>query len=130
MIQCPWCGERVILISDVCPECKHEVLPEHLEGREGRESAVPGEAPDMNFFDLEEVLQRRFKCVKCGCRDGSVNEVSMSGGGLSKILDIQHHHYLFVSCQHCGYVEIYDPVVLRGHSSSKFSTILDILFGR
>ncbi|GJM72913.1 hypothetical protein HMSSN036_51290 [Paenibacillus macerans] len=41
MIQCPWCGARVVLINDVCPECKHEVLPEHLDGRETKKGVIP-----------------------------------------------------------------------------------------
>ncbi|MGG2993895.1 zinc ribbon domain-containing protein [Paenibacillus macerans] len=131
MIQCPWCGERVVLIGDVCPECKHEVLPEHLEGRENAADKTPVDAGgDMEYFDLETVLENRFKCVKCGSREGSVKEVTMSGTGISKIMDIDYNHYLFVSCLNCGYVEIYDPDVLSGHTSGKFSTILDLLFGR
>ncbi|MED4957111.1 zinc ribbon domain-containing protein [Paenibacillus macerans] len=84
----------------------------------------------MEYFDLETVLENRFKCVKCGSREGSVKEVTMSGTGISKIMDIDYNHYLFVSCLNCGYVEIYDPDVLSGHTSGKFSTILDLLFGR
>ncbi|ALS22862.1 hypothetical protein PN4B1_05580 [Paenibacillus naphthalenovorans] len=30
MIECPWCNNQVQLVNDICPECKHEVLPEHL----------------------------------------------------------------------------------------------------
>lgn len=130
MIQCPWCGERVVLVQDVCPECRHEVLPEHLEGLPGPEPGDPTEPPRvMDYFNLEEVLQRRFKCGKCGNREAKVKEVAMTGTGLSQLMDIQHNHYLFVSCLHCGHVEIYDPDVLRGHPSGKFSTILDLLFG-
>lgn len=132
MIQCPWCGEQVILIGGVCPDCKHEVLPEHLEGKPGPEEEPGLSEPTrvMDHFDLPVVLQNRFKCAKCGGRDSSVQEVSMTGAGLSKLLDVQHHHYLLVSCLHCGYVEMYNPDVLKGHTTGKFSTILDILFGR
>lgn len=31
MIECPWCASSVILVNSVCPECRQEVLPEHLE---------------------------------------------------------------------------------------------------
>ncbi|MCJ8010813.1 zinc ribbon domain-containing protein [Paenibacillus sp. KQZ6P-2] len=40
------------------------------------------------------------------------------------------HHFLFVSCTHCGFVEIYNPDVLRGYKSGTLSTLMDILFGR
>ncbi len=130
MIQCPWCGEQVILVGDVCPECKHEVLPEHLDRFPGPVSGDPVDPPRVgDYFDLEEVLKRRFKCSKCGNQEAAVKEVAMTGTGLSKLMDIQHNHYLFVSCLNCGHVEIYDPDVLRGQPSGKFSTILDLLFG-
>ncbi len=38
----------------------------------------------------------------------------MTGTGLSKIFDIQHNHFLFVSCEGWGYVEVSDPNVLYG----------------
>jgi predicted nucleic-acid-binding Zn-ribbon protein len=118
------------LVADVCPECKHEVLPEHLEGFPGPGSRDLVDPPRVgDYFDLEEVLERRFKCSKCGKREAAVKEVAMTGTGLSKLMDIQHNHYLFVSCLNCGHVEIYDPDVLRGQPSGKFSTILDLLFG-
>ncbi|WP_244226630.1 zinc ribbon domain-containing protein [Paenibacillus protaetiae] len=59
----------------------------------------------------------------------SVNEVAMTGAGISKWLDIQHRHYLFVSCLSCGYVEVYNPDILAGDGRGRASTILDILFG-
>ncbi|MCM3718050.1 zinc ribbon domain-containing protein [Fictibacillus phosphorivorans] len=52
----------------------------------------------------------------------------MTGSGLSKLLDIQHNHFLFVSCMNCGYVEVYNPDVLEG-KKGQLSSILDILFG-
>jgi len=54
----------------------------------------------------------------------------MTGPGLSKLMNIQHHHYMFVSCLNCGSVDIYDPDVLSGQKTGKLSTILDILFGQ
>ncbi|MNP82947.1 hypothetical protein D3C76_1817380 [compost metagenome] len=53
----------------------------------------------------------------------------MTGTGLSKLLDIQHHHYLFVSCTDCGFVEVYDPNILRGKKSGEPGTSPDIFFG-
>ncbi len=53
----------------------------------------------------------------------------MTGTGLSKMFDIQHNHFLFVSCEGCGYVEVYDPSVLEGKSRGELGTVLDILFG-
>ncbi|MGX4585755.1 zinc ribbon domain-containing protein [Paenibacillus chitinolyticus] len=61
--------------------------------------------------------------------DSIVKEIAMTGTGLSKLLDIQHNHYLFVSCMNCGSVEIYDPNVLEGHKVGKLGSIIDVLFG-
>ncbi|OXM16234.1 hypothetical protein [Paenibacillus herberti] len=33
-IDCPWCGEVVVLDGTICPVCRHEVLPEHLKQEE------------------------------------------------------------------------------------------------
>lgn len=56
-------------------------------------------------------------------------ELAMTGTGLSKLFDIQYNHYLFVSCTHCGYVEIYNSDVLNGKKSGQLGSIMDILFG-
>lgn len=78
---------------------------------------------------LEETIRERFKCSKCGGSSCRVKEVAMTGTGISKILDIQHNHFLFVSCENCGYVEIYNPSILEGKSRGQLGTVLDILFG-
>ena len=51
---------------------------------------------------------------KCGGNHCQTKEVSMSGAGLSKMFDIQHNHFLFVSCTNCGYVEVFNPDILEG----------------
>ncbi len=132
MIQCPWCSKTVKLENDICPECRHEVLPEHLSPtREGNEE-VPMDLPsdfEMSDLTIEEAIANKFKCVKCGNPECFVKETAMTGTGLSKLFDIQYNHYLFVSCTNCGYVEIYNPDVLSGHKSGQLGTILDLLFG-
>ncbi|MGO4106247.1 zinc ribbon domain-containing protein [Paenibacillus sp. YAF4_2] len=70
-----------------------------------------------------------FKCSKCNGTDCTVKEIAMTGAGLSKLLDIQHNHYLFVSCINCGSVEIYDPNVLEDKKVGKLGSIIDVLFG-
>ncbi|MDR7071709.1 zinc ribbon domain-containing protein [Fictibacillus barbaricus] len=77
---------------------------------------------------VEEAIRSKFKCTKCGHSQCRTKELAMTGSGLSKLLDIQHNHFLFVSCAHCGYVEVYDPNVLEG-KKGQLSSVLDILFG-
>nr|WP_248930894.1 zinc ribbon domain-containing protein [Paenibacillus hamazuiensis] len=71
----------------------------------------------------------KFRCSKCNHNECLTKEVSMSGTGLSKIFDIEYNHFLFVSCTNCGFVEVYNPDVLRGHTSGRLGTIMDLLFG-
>jgi uncharacterized protein len=100
-----------------------------IEGGVPPQDSMPGcEAALKEESSLEEAITERFKCVKCGCRSCVVKEVAMTGTGLSKLMDIQHMHYLFVSCLECGFVEVYDPSVLRGHEAGRLGTILDTLF--
>ncbi|WP_202128502.1 zinc ribbon domain-containing protein [Paenibacillus dendrobii] len=129
MIQCPWCGQEVELVEQVCPECKTEVLPEHLQGTQGETTILNAEDTEVDV-GIEDVIMNQFKCSKCGHDECITDEVAMSGTGISKIMDINYHHFLFVSCTHCGYVEIYNPDILRGYKSGQFGTLMDILFGR
>lgn len=77
---------------------------------------------------VTDEIQARFKCVKCQHDRCHTKELAMTGSGLSKLLDIQHNHYLFVSCQNCGYVEVYNPSILEG-KKGQLGTIMDIFFG-
>ncbi|CAG7645272.1 hypothetical protein PAESOLCIP111_04908 [Paenibacillus solanacearum] len=80
-------------------------------------------------MNIQDAIQDRFKCVKCSGTQCRIKEVAMTGTGLSKLLDIQHNHFLFVSCENCGYVEVYNPNILEGKTRGQLGTVLDILFG-
>jgi predicted nucleic-acid-binding Zn-ribbon protein len=81
------------------------------------------------IMSIEATISARFKCAKCSGTTCHTKEVAMTGTGLSKLFDIQHNHFLFVSCANCGYVEVYNPDVLSGKKAGELGTILDILFG-
>ena len=83
----------------------------------------------IDVMSIESMIEERFKCAKCGGTSCRTKEVAMTGTGLSKMFDIQHNHFLFVSCQGCGYVEVYNPRVLEGKSRGQLGTVMDILFG-
>lgn len=125
-VQCPWCGEEVRLDQTICPECKHEVLPEHLSGKDGEDGLVEGEKHQGEEKSVIASIEMDYACTKCGHDECAVNEVAMTGAGLSKLLDIQHHHYFFVSCLACGSVDIYDPAVLEGRKRGEMGTTLDM----
>jgi len=73
-----------------------------------------------------EELGVRFVCARCKQQGGHVEELAMSGTGLSRLFEIQPFRYAFVSCNNCGYTEVYNLDTLKGKDDvGKF---LDILF--
>ncbi|MHB1007353.1 MAG: zinc ribbon domain-containing protein [Chloroflexota bacterium] len=78
--------------------------------------------------DVEKLLSERFVCGKCRSHGASVEKLAMTGTGLSRLMDFQRHQYMFVSCQNCGYTEVYNRAVLEG-ARGRGMDILDLLFG-
>ncbi|MFF2888002.1 zinc ribbon domain-containing protein [Paenibacillus sp. NPDC057967] len=125
-VNCPWCGEQVILDSTICPLCKHEVLPEHLSGKESSAVAEEGLQDELEEEATASQLMNNYTCARCGHEECNVQEVAMTGTGISKLLDIQHHHYFFVSCLQCGKVDVYDPNVLEARKRGLLGTGMDL----
>lgn len=61
-------------------------------------------------------------CPKCGHTEAEADKISTTGGGLSKLFDIQNRGFQTVSCTNCGYTELYK-------SNAGSSNLLDIFFG-
>ncbi|MBD3235073.1 MAG: hypothetical protein GF330_00015 [Candidatus Eisenbacteria bacterium] len=78
-------------------------------------------------MSLDDTLATRFVCSKCRSQGGHAERLATTGTGLSKLFDIQHRHYIAVSCTRCGYTELFNPKILG--QQRKLGTILDILFG-
>ena len=53
-------------------------------------------------------------CPKCGHDEADVGSISTTGGGLSKLFDIQTNKFRAVSCTNCGYTEFYRADRSRG----------------
>ncbi len=62
-------------------------------------------------------------CPKCGHTEVTTDSISTTGGGLSKMFDIQTKSFTVVSCSNCGYSELYKDVGNRG------SDIVDVFLG-
>ena len=62
-------------------------------------------------------------CVKCGHTEAEVGEISTTGGGLSKMFDIQTNSFSVVSCTNCGYSELYRDTGSTG------SDLVDVFLG-
>ncbi len=72
------------------------------------------------------ILAKEFICTKCHSSGASVEKLAMSGTGISRFLDIQPYRYVFASCNHCGYTEIFNLKMLEGKDD--LGTFIDILF--
>jgi predicted nucleic-acid-binding Zn-ribbon protein len=75
---------------------------------------------------VDETLAKEFKCPRCDHQGAHVERLSMSGTGISRLLEIQQYRYAFVSCNNCGYTEIYNLRTLEGKDD--LGTFLEILF--
>jgi predicted nucleic-acid-binding Zn-ribbon protein len=76
--------------------------------------------------NVEQELGRAFLCAKCGSRGAHVENLAMSGTGFSRLLEVQPYRYAFVSCNNCGYTEIYNMRTLKGRDD--LGTLLEVLF--
>ena len=80
----------------------------------------------MNNQKLDATLAQKFVCAKCDHQGGQVDRLAMSGTGLSRLFEVQHHRFAFVSCPHCGYTEVYNLRTLQGKDN--LGTFLEVLF--
>lgn len=76
--------------------------------------------------DIEEMLSNAFQCRKCLHRGAHAQRLAMSGTGFSRLLEIQPYSYIFISCNNCGYTEVFNLSVLEGKDN--LGTFIDALF--
>jgi len=72
---------------------------------------------------VSEQEQTSRGCPKCGHGETDVGTISTTGGGLSKMFDIQTNQFKVVSCTQCGYSELYRD------DTPGTSDIVDIFLG-
>ena len=72
---------------------------------------------------VESVPLSSYCCIKCKSSDFEVGELLMSGGRLSAIFNLQNRKFINLSCNNCGYTELY-----KGNVSNR-QKILDLLIG-
>lgn len=75
---------------------------------------------------VDNLLAEKFVCPKCEHQGANVDRLAMSGTGLSRLLEIQHKRFVFVSCENCGYTEVYNLKTLEGKDN--VGNLLEILF--
>lgn len=75
---------------------------------------------------LEDQILSAFRCAKCEGRSAHIEELALSGTGISRLFEVQPYRYAFISCTNCGFTEIYNLETLRGKDD--LGTLLEILF--
>jgi predicted nucleic-acid-binding Zn-ribbon protein len=80
----------------------------------------------MAKANVDQLLAQEFVCSHCGQQGAHVERLSMSGSGLSRLLEIQAYRYAFVSCRNCGFTEVFNLRILEGKDN--LGTFLDVLF--
>ncbi len=80
----------------------------------------------MSKANVEKILADEFVCNRCKSSGAHVEKLTMSGTGISRFLDIQPYRYVFVSCLHCGFTEVFNLKMLEGKDD--LGTFIDVLF--
>lgn len=64
-----------------------------------------------------------YKCVKCENETFTKDVFQATGGTFSKLMDIQNKKFITISCDKCGFTELYKSTTSTGDN------ILDFLIG-
>ena len=67
--------------------------------------------------------KRQYVCPKCGCTRYKRDQFQATGGGFAKVFDVQNKRFVTISCEECGYTELY-----RADTSTGMN-VLDFLLG-
>ena len=107
MWSCSNCREIIEDQFDACWRCGCS--------REGKLNldfmAVPSSDPDES--SIEHQFAQSFVCQKCKQRDAMFERISATGIGLASLMKKE---FLAVSCENCGFTELYNLSVLEDRS--------------
>ena len=68
------------------------------------------------------MAKQQYTCVKCENTEYATGQIRTTGSGLSRFLNLQNQEFTTVSCNNCGYTEVY-----RMDAGGKIGNIFDIL---
>jgi hypothetical protein len=118
MWACTNCRENVEEQFEACWNCGCS--------REGKlnldfvhESTVSG-----GDCSIEKSFAEHYRCQKCDHREARIERISGRGTGLARIA---RKDFLAVSCENCGYTDLFNLTILEGRSDMQ--NILRGLFG-
>lgn len=64
---------------------------------------------------------RNWKCPKCENRSFETDTIATTGSGFSRFFDLQNRKFATLSCNRCGYTELY-----KMRKAGTLSNILDL----
>jgi predicted nucleic-acid-binding Zn-ribbon protein len=67
--------------------------------------------------------QRQYVCEKCGNTHYVSDQFQATGGSFAKVFDVQNKKFTTISCDRCGYTELYRTKTSTGMN------VLDFLLG-
>lgn len=65
--------------------------------------------------------KRQYVCPKCGCTRYEGDQFQATGGGFAKVFEVQNKRFVTITCEDCGYTELYKSDTSLGMN------ILDLL---
>lgn len=71
----------------------------------------------------DQPQQQQYVCPKCGNTTYNSSQFQATGGNFAKIFDVQNKKFTTISCNRCGFTELY-----QSESSSGWN-VLDFLLG-
>lgn len=120
MDECPHCGSTITDRDHIfCGSCGESLLAaEASEDSESWESGASESAERDSWTwgrtDENAESERRTHgtessegCPKCGHEETSIDEIATTGSGLSRYFDVQNRSFTVISCEDCGYSELY-----------------------
>lgn len=63
----------------------------------------------------------KWVCPKCGSQEFEKDQFQATGGTFSKMFDVQNKRFITISCEKCGYTELYKQ------TTSTVENVLDFL---
>lgn len=63
-----------------------------------------------------------WECIKCKSKNYEKGQFQATGGNFAKIFDVQNKKFITVTCEDCGYTEIYKSKTSTGMNILDFLT--------
>lgn len=58
--------------------------------------------------------KQQYVCQKCGCQHYESDQFQATGGNFAKLFDIQNKKFITITCNRCGFTELYKSETSEG----------------